>query len=45
VSLPDGTRVRGEVAGIDQHGALLLDDGERHLRFTSGEVAQTRIEP
>jgi len=42
VLLPDGGRVRGRVAGVDADGALLLDGGNRRLRFVSGEVSLRR---
>jgi BirA family biotin operon repressor/biotin-[acetyl-CoA-carboxylase] ligase len=39
VLLPDGGKVRGEVAGVDADGALLLSAGGRRLRFVNGEVS------
>jgi BirA family transcriptional regulator, biotin operon repressor / biotin---[acetyl-CoA-carboxylase] ligase len=39
VLLPDGGKVRGEVAGVDADGALLLASGGRRLRFVNGEVS------
>jgi BirA family transcriptional regulator, biotin operon repressor / biotin---[acetyl-CoA-carboxylase] ligase len=44
VSLPDGNSMRGEVAGVDAGGALLLDEGGRRLRLVSGEVSLARLE-
>ena len=44
VSLPDGNSMRGEVAGVDASGALLLDEGGRRLRLVSGEVSLARLE-
>ena len=29
---------RGRFAGLDEEGALLLDDGERERRITAGDV-------
>ena len=39
VLLPDGGKVRGEVAGVDLDGALVLAGGGRRLRFVNGEVS------
>src|SRR5205085_11596303 len=39
VLLPDGAKVRGEVAGVDADGALILSSAGRRLRFVSGEVS------
>lgn len=39
VLLPDGSVVRGDVAGVDVDGALLLDSGGQRLRFVNGEVS------
>ena len=39
VLLPDGSVARGNVAGVDADGALLVDRGGRRLRFVSGEVS------
>jgi BirA family biotin operon repressor/biotin-[acetyl-CoA-carboxylase] ligase len=39
VLLPDGGKVRGEVAGVDADGALVLASGGRRLRFVNGEVS------
>ncbi len=39
---PDGSVVRGSVAGVDVDGALLLDHEGRLLRFISGEVSLRR---
>ena len=39
VLLPDGHVVRGDVAGVDVDGALLVDSGGRRLRFVNGEVS------
>ncbi len=39
VLLPDGNVARGNVAGVDADGALLIDRGGRRMRFVSGEVS------
>ncbi len=39
VLLPDGSVARGNAAGVDADGALLVDRGGRRLRFVSGEVS------
>ncbi len=42
VLLPDGSIAHGSATGVDADGALLLDRGDSHLRFVSGEVSLRR---
>jgi BirA family transcriptional regulator, biotin operon repressor / biotin---[acetyl-CoA-carboxylase] ligase len=42
VLLPDGGIARGDVVGVDAHGALVIDQQGRRLRFVTGEVSLRR---
>ena len=43
IDLPDGHRVSGMVAGVDDDGHLLVSDGEATARITSGDVVHATI--
>lgn len=43
VDLPDGTRATGIVSGVDDHGHLLISDGESTRRITAGDVVHATI--
>ena len=43
VALPNGQRVTGTVAGIDDDGHLLVTDGEATQRITAGDVIHASI--
>ncbi len=43
VELPNGRRVSGVVAGIDDDGHLLVSDGESTSRITAGDVVHATI--
>jgi BirA family transcriptional regulator, biotin operon repressor / biotin---[acetyl-CoA-carboxylase] ligase len=43
VLLPNGSELRGMVAGIDDQGHLLVNDGEETTRVTAGDVVHAAI--
>ena len=43
VSMPDGSRVAGIAAGIDDAGHLLVSDGEATTRITAGDVVHASL--
>lgn len=43
VALPDGSRLTGVVADVDDSGHLLVDDGTTMVRVTAGDVVHASI--